>query len=154
MAVCRPGFPSLSRTASIWQQMAFCTITLKTLCPDELGSSQLDFCTILHHFQDKSVQCTCGSGYYQSQTQNHAGEERFGNQCLLQWLVLRRPVPIFRQLQLQHLTLQLAAMHCTEKAPLSHIGYKIPVRLASYWTWAYLHPVSHCLAWFCHVSNT
>lgn len=132
MALCRPGFVSLSYTASFWQQTGFFTIRLKSPCPDELGPSQLDFCTILHHFQDKSVQCLCGSGYYQNQTQNHAGEERPGDQCLLQQLALGTLVSILRQLQLQHLTLQPAAMHCTEKAPLSHTSYRIPVRLASY----------------------
>lgn len=74
--------------------------TLKTPCPDEPGSSQLDFCTILHHFQDKSVQFACGSGYYQNQTQNHAVEWRSGDQCLLQWLVLQGLFPILWQLML------------------------------------------------------
>ena len=71
---------------------------LKTACPDDLGSSQLDSCTNLHHFQGKSVQITCGSGYHQNQTQNHAVEWRSGNQRLLQQLVLQGLVPTIWQL--------------------------------------------------------
>lgn len=97
---------------------------------NKLGCSQLDFCTILHHLQTKSVQLHVIQDVIK--TRHRSVESRSGNQCLLQWLVLQGLVPILWQL-IVHLTLY-------KICPISH------------WEAWYSHFVQH-LHWpKCHTS--